>query len=361
MAKEFHPDKNPDSEEKFKEISYAYEILSDPRKRETYDRYGLDGLQEAEEERDFMYELFGHGRRKMDHCYQAATVELEDLYNGNRVIPVDVKRVILCGKCEGLGGKSGTQQKCKKCNGSGRTVYIRKLNFDFASQVQMKCKSCSGLGVYFSEKDRCKDCNGNCIVEDTKTFDVHIDKGMDQQQIYFRKEGNQMPKQERGDVVIVIQQKPHPIFQRDGNDLHMTHEITLTEALCGFNLLIKHLDGRDVVMKSLPGSIIKPSDAVRMVRGEGMPIHKNPFERGNLYIKFKINFPENHFTTTEVYSKIESLLPPRPEFVMPEGEHVEEVDLVDYDPNDTRNAHYGEAYESDERDSDAHRVQCQTQ
>nr|CAI5864122.1 unnamed protein product [Callosobruchus analis] len=218
-------------------------------------------------------------------------------------------------------------------------------------QTQSRCSECQGKGEIIKEKDRCQTCNGKKVCNETKILEVHVDKGMkENQKILFRGEGDQQPDVEPGDVVIILQQKPHEVFQRNGDDLHMKHTISLTEALCGFTFLVQHLDGRDIVIKHPPGEVIKPGD-VKAVIGEGMPIYKNPFEKGNMYISFNIKFPENNFTTEENLKLIETLLPSRTPFVMPQGEQVEEVDLQDFDPND-RSSHSGrgEAYASDDED-----------
>lgn len=168
--------------------------------------------------------------------------------------------------------------------------------------------------------------------------------------IFFRGEGNQQPDVEPGDVVIVLQQKPHEHFQRSGNDLHMSRSITLTEALCGFQFVVKQLDGRDLLIKHPPGEVIKPG-GTKVVRGEGMPMHKNIFEKGDLYITFEIAFPENNFANDNQLKLLEHYLPPRTPFTMPVGEHVEEVDLNEYNPNEQRSSGRGEAYDSDDEHS----------
>jgi len=156
-----------------------------------------------------------------------------------------------------------------------------------------------------------------------------------------------------------LQQKPHESFERNGNDLHLKHTISLTEALCGFSFVVHQLDKRDLLIRQLPGQVIKPGD-VKVVSGEGMPIYKNPFERGHLYITFTIKFPDNHFASEPILRKLESILPPRPSFVLPEGEHVEEVNLIEYDPNDrsSHSGHRGEAYASDDEEHHGPGMQC---
>ncbi|KAJ8916259.1 hypothetical protein NQ315_016399 [Exocentrus adspersus] len=196
LAKEFHPDKNPEAGDKFKEISYAYEVLSDPKKRSTYDRVGLKGMQEGAHDGFPGDDMFSH------------------IFGG------------------GLFG------------------------------------SMFGGG-----------------------------------------------------------------------------------ALCGFHFVLRHLDGRDILVRQPAGQVVRPGD-VKAVIGEGMPHYKNPFEKGNLYVNFEIKFPDSHFTSEANLKVLETLLPPRPPFLMPQGDNVEEVNLEDFDPNE-RGHHSGargEAYASDDED-----------
>ena len=108
---------------------------------------------------------------------------------------------------------------------------------------------------------------------------------------------------ETGDLIVVIQQAEHDVFTRVNDDLYMTYKINITEALCGFSLVIKHLDGRSLVLSNSAGYVITPNSQKAILK-EGMPIHKNPFEKGNLYIKFEVAFPENNFIPREAYKVI---------------------------------------------------------
>lgn len=198
------------------------------------------------------------------------------------------------------------------------------------------------------------------MCNETKILSVHVEKGMeDNRRIVFRGEGDQKPGYEPGDVIIILHQKPHETFERHGTDLYMKKTITLTEALCGFSFVVRHLDKRDLLIRHPAGQVIKQGD-VKCVADEGMPTYKNPFEKGRLKITFDIKYPDNHFATEPVLKKIEQLLGPRTPFVMPEGEEVEEVDLMDYDPNDrsSGSGNRGEAYEGDYEERDAPRMQC---
>ncbi|KAF5275686.1 hypothetical protein FQA39_LY06798 [Lamprigera yunnana] len=367
LAKEFHPDKNPEEGHRFKEISYAYEVLSDPKKRQVYDKYGLKGMQEGGMQEgmfggaeDLLSRLFGNDlfgnfgmggmrrRQRGEDTIHPLKVTLEDIYNG-KTTKLQLSKNVLCSTCSGKGSKNDIALTCRTCQGSGIKVTYRQLGPGMTQQMQSRCPQCHGEGEIISEKDRCNACHGKKVCNETKILEVHVDKGMKQnQKIFFRGEGDQQPNVEPGDVVIVLQQKPHEIFQRDGDDLHINHGVTLTEALCGFSFVVHHLDGRDLLIKHSPGEVIKPGE-VRMIPGEGMPHYKNPFEKGNMYVTFEVVFPKNHFANEMQLKELENALPPRTPFTMPVGDHVEEVDIHDYDPNDKNAAGgRGEAYDSDD-------------
>ena len=163
------------------------------------------------------------------------------------------------------------------------------------------------------------------MIKEVKILEVHVDKGMKHgQRITFTGEADQAPGVEPGDIVLLLQEKEHEVFQRDGNDLHMTYKIGLVEALCGFQFTFKHLDGCQIVVKYPPGKVIEPA-CVRVVRGEGMPQYRNPFEKGDLYIKFDVQFPENNWINPDKLSELD-LLPSRPEVPNIIGD-TEEVEL----------------------------------
>lgn len=383
LAKEYHPDKNPKAGEKFKEISFAYDVLSNPEKRDIYDKHGIQGIKERSgREGAFPGDLFdgffgnffggdpfgfggmrsGSRRQKGEDTKHPLKVSLEDLYNG-KTSKLALNKQVICAKCDGLGGKPGSTQGCKGCGGRGIKVTMRPLGPGMVQQMQSVCPDCHGEGEMINEKDRCKVCQGRKVVKESKILEVHVDKGMrDGQKITFRGEGDQMPGVEPGDIVIILQQKEHEFFTRQGSDLHCVHSIGIAEALCGFDFTIKHLDGRDLLIRNPPGSVISPGE-VRKVPSEGMPTHRNPFEKGNLFIKFDIAFPPNNFIDEANIKSLEQLLPKREESSQPTGE-IEEVDLVDFDPNQDQPGSRREAYHEDD-DEDGHpgakNVQCASQ
>ncbi|CAG9797919.1 unnamed protein product [Chironomus riparius] len=371
LAMKYHPDKNPnpDEAEKFKEITYAYEILSDPDKRKTYDRYGVKGLQEGGADTNDMFShIFGSffggggggrssGPQQCEPIVMQELVTLEDLYVGGREIPRKITRIIGCTKCNGQGGKN--VKKCKECRGTGTKIIIHQMGF-MTQQIASKCNDCAGTGEFIDKKDRCDLCKGSKTIEDKKEVTIHIDKGMKHaQKIVFRGEGHHLPDTVQGDVIVVLKERDHETFKREGNDLILQQTISITQALCGFDLLIKHLDGRDLHVKNPPGNVMKNGD-IKCVTHEGMPLYKNPFEKGNLFINFTVEFPEK--MDVDLIPQLEKCLPPRPAFVMPTGEHVEEVSMSDYDPNDqSRRKKHSAAYNSDSEDEEGGHpggVQC---
>lgn len=256
-------------------------------------------------------------------------VSLEDLYNG-KTTKLQLSKNVLCSACNGQGGKAGAVQKCVACRGRGMRVMIRQLAPGMVQQMQSVCTDCNGEGEVINEKDRCKKCEGHKVCKETKLLEVHVDKGMRHgQKITFSGEADQAPGVEPGDIVLVLQEKEHEDFKRDGSDLHMVQRIGLVEALCGFQMTIAHLDGRQLLVKYPAGKVIEPG-STRMVKGEGMPQYRNPFEKGDLYIKFDVQFPENNWISPEKLNELECLLPARSENPIIAAD-AEEVDLTDFD------------------------------
>lgn len=224
LAKIHHPDKAQDkdeaekAEEKFKEIKFAYEILTDKSKREVYDRYGLEGLKDGvggTEFEDifshlfggfgggnpfFPFDIFGGGggrgggrqaKRRTQNMAYPLKVTLEDLYNGVTK-NIEYERSVVCSGCEGQGGKQGASATCKACNGRGFTIQYKQLGPGMVQQMQAICRECTGEGEVINEKDRCKQCNGKKTLKQKKNLEVHVDKGMsDGQKLTFRGESNQ--------------------------------------------------------------------------------------------------------------------------------------------------------------------------
>uniref|UniRef100_A0A8C6RIT6 J domain-containing protein n=1 Tax=Nannospalax galili TaxID=1026970 RepID=A0A8C6RIT6_NANGA len=307
LALKYHTDRNPNEGEKFKQISQAYEILSDSKKRELYDK-GEQPIKEGGAGGGFgspmdIFDMFfgGGGRIGKDVVHQL-TVTLEDLSNG-ATRKLSLQKNVMCDKCEGSSGV------LPPLPGTGMQIRIHQLEPGMVQQIQSVCMECQGHGEWIK-----------------KILEVHIDKGKkDGQKITFHGEGDQEPRRYY-----------HCVFTRRGEDIFMCMDIQLFKALCGFQKPVSTLDNRTIVITSHLGQIVKHGDS-KCVLNEGMPIYRRPYEKGRLIIEFKVNFPENEKT-----------------------DEMDQVELLDFDPNQERRRHYnGEVYEDDEHHPRAG-VQCQT-
>ncbi|OZJ04907.1 hypothetical protein BZG36_02504 [Bifiguratus adelaidae] len=339
LAMKYHPDKNPDEPERFKEISHAYEILSDPEKRELYDRFGEEGLSGGGpgfggggmDPEDLFANLFGGGAffggmggdmpgmgggrrrpRRGEDLVHPFAVTLEDLYNGKQT-KISLSKNVICSLCSGKGGKTGAMRKCATCDGRGMRTVIRQLGAGMLQQMSVPCSACNGKGEIIKDKDRCKKCKGDKVIEEKKVLDIFIDKGMvNGQKITMKGEGDQEPGVETGDVILVLKEQEHQRFERKGNDLLCKMTISLTESLCGFDkVIVDHLDGRGIHVIHPPGHPIKPGDH-KVIAHEGMPTYKRPFDKGDLYVEFDVEFPPTGWLSDPQYRQLESMLPPRP-------------------------------------------------
>jgi chaperone protein DnaJ len=370
LALKYHPDKNPDAGDKFKEISHAYDVLSDPQKRETYDRFGEEGLTgngmgEGFNPEDLFANIFGGGgrgrnagpRRGKDIAHELK-VSLEDLYNG-KLSKLALNKTILCPKCEGRGGKEGAVKTCDSCNGQGVKVMLRQIG-PMVQQIQVQCNECKGEGSIIRDKDRCKSCNGKKLTQEKKILEVQIEKGMkDGQKIVFNGEGDQQPNIVPGDVVIILDEKQHPNFTRKGDDLVYKAKIDLLTALAGGPFTFSHLDGRVILVKIPPGQVIRPGE-MKCISGEGMPIYKRSHENGDLYIQFEVEFPPNFWASPEQLKFLENVLPPRPQPMVLDDKTVDEYDLEIFDEMKF-NKNARKAHDEDDDHHEGPSVQCAQQ
>lgn len=384
LALKFHPDKNPNEGERFKLISQAYEVLSNEEKRRIYDNGGEQAIKEGGNSGGFhspmdIFEMFfGMGgnrgqrdrgpKRGKDVVYQMS-VTLEELYNGT-TRKLSIQKKVICDKCEGSGTRNPSvgAERCSNCRGSGMQVRIEHLGPSIVQQIQTVCSDCGGKGERIAAKDRCKGCDGKKVSKDKKILEVHIDKGMeDGQRITFSGEGDIEPGLEQaGDIIVVLDEKEHQNYKRvKTDDLLLNMDLTLTEALCGFQRGIKTLDNRTLVITSLPGEVVKHA-SVKCILGEGMPRYKSPFEKGKLIIQFLVKFPNS--IDPRLVANLENILPPRPQINLPTGDGpVEEVVLMDLDieeetANQRRNRGRNESYDEDgyEHSHPGQGVQCAT-
>ncbi|GAA0163458.1 chaperone [Lithospermum erythrorhizon] len=378
-----HPDKGGDPE-KFKELAQAYDVLSDPEKRQIYDQYGEEALKEGmgggggmHDPFDIFSSFFGgspfggggaRGRRQKrgEDVIHPLKVSLEELFNG-AMRKISLSRNVICSRCNGKGSKSGASSKCSGCQGTGMKVTIRQLGPGMIQQMQHPCNECKGTGETISDKDRCPQCKGDKVVPEKKLLEVVVEKGMKHgQKITFQGEADEAPDTITGDMVFVLQQKEHPTFKRKDEDLFVEHTLSLTEALCGFHFILSHLDGRRLLIKSKPGEVIKP-DQFKAIEDEGMPVYQRPFMRGKMYIHFTIEFPDT--LTPEQMKALEAILPPKPlpQFTDMELDECEETTMHDVNIEEEMRRKQAQAQqEVYDEDDDMHpgggqKVQCAQQ
>jgi len=166
----------------------------------------------------------------------------------------------------------------------------------------------------------------------------------------FRGESDQEPGLETGDVIFVVKEQEHTLFQRDGDDLIMKKEISLVDALTGYSFKITHLDGREVIINSKPGDIIKPED-VREVEELGMPCYSRTYSYGSLFIQFIVKFPTS--LTNEDQARLKEIMIPSPQPAITEDAQVTTAVEIDHEKlrrrkQERKRAEYENAYDDDE-------------
>jgi len=303
LSRMYHPDKNKskEAEEKYKEINEAYEILHDNKKRRLYDRGGMDAVNRAQHEGegggmdpfDIFSQFFGGGGRRQrenrsDDIKLKVRVTLKDLYMGKEY-EFTYTRSAMCPHCRGSGAESYEDVvTCKKCNGQGVIMETRQIGPGFIQQFQKECPKCGGKGKTI--KKVCHECHGHKIVKTLEEMTLYIEKGMETgNEIKFEEFGEEQPDKDPGNLIFIVQELPDKLFKREKDNLRYTLEISLRDALLGFEKYITHLDGHKVRVKregvSQQGDVIK-------IKGEGMPIH-NKGDTGDLFVVLKIKFPDN--------------------------------------------------------------------
>lgn len=236
---------------------------------------------------------------------------------------------------------------------------VQQLGPGMIQQIQTVCHDCGGQGERVNPADRCKACQGKKIIKDKKIIQVHVDRGMqDGEKITLHGEGDQEPGVSPGDIVIVLDEKPHPVFKRSTHDLIVHIDLELVEALCGFQKTIETLDQRQLLITTIPGEVIKPGE-IKCVMNEGMPVSGDYTHRGKLIIQFNVAFPK--MIDSGVVGQLENCLPGRTECIIPDD--AEEVTLHDFDPKAHNRSHRA-AYDEDDDDEEGgggpRGVQCQS-
>jgi molecular chaperone DnaJ len=308
LAVQYHPDRNPDdpdAEEKFKEASEAYAVLSDVEKRSRYDRFGHQGLG-AEgftgfdpgafgDFADILGDLFGFGdifgtrrrgggrRPQRGHDLQyTLKLSLEEAATGVER-SIRVPRLEGCERCSGSGSEPGTTpETCNTCQGSGQVAFRR----GFLSVAQT-CPTCGGGGRV--NRDPCRDCEGRGRVEREASLKVKVPAGVDsgmRLRLAGEGEGGALGGPP-GDLFVVMAIEEHDLFKRDGAHLHLELPVSVFQAMLGAKVSITTILGEEQEITVQPGS--QPGEVIRL-NGAGMP-HVNNRRRGDLYVHLRVVVP----------------------------------------------------------------------
>jgi molecular chaperone DnaJ len=316
LALKYHPDKNAskEAEEKFKEISEAYAVLSDDKKRQMYDQYGHAGIDQQYSAEDIfrgadfgdifsgmgfdineIFNQFFGGRRDFSprqRQYRGADlrydiqINLEDAYNGLEQ-NIRIPRTETCDTCTGSGAKPGTRpERCPQCQGTGQMKHTRRTAFGMFTQVA-PCTKCQGHGEIIQQK--CPKCRGRKTMQVTRSIKLKIPKGIDEgSQLRLHGEGESGPGG-TGDLYIVVHVKKHNIFDRHGSNLHMKYNITFPEAALGARKSIRPLIGINQIIKIPEGT--QHGDIIK-VRKCGMPYLRGT-GFGDLFVEIQVKTPKS--------------------------------------------------------------------
>ncbi len=335
LAKIRHPDKGG-SDEAFKKLHFAYEVLSNKAHRDQYDVHGeefLDSLKRDGSRASGMAAGFDFNStraqpRKGKNITHVIRISLEDVLYGKQV-KARVTRKRLCSTCHGSGSKPGCPRpECASCKGRGVVISVMQQG-PFVTHVQQACDACKGTGEHRRPEDVCGTCSANKVVEVPKTIDVHVDKGSKHGDlICVDNEGDEEPGCENpGDVIFQLEEKGDERYSRVGCDLHVSWTITLFEALTGANVTLPYFTGETIrVHVSLEKAGIKPGD-VRVIPEWGLPLKGHPGMRGDLYVRFDVQFP---VVTPEMVPQIKHALLPSETRAssLRENEEVPDLDAV---------------------------------
>jgi molecular chaperone DnaJ len=330
-ASEYHPDvsDDPDAEEKFKRIQKAKEVLTDDEKRRMYDQLGHDRFQQAQKQggmggggggagaggdpfggmdgaggmggfEDIFNQFFGggsgrgrqNGPRQGKNIRTSITLDLEEAYEGPSK-QFTITRPERCPKCDGSGHPDDADvDTCPECNGQGQTTTVSQTPFGRVQQTQT-CRRCEGEGQVYSET--CPECRGDGQVRREATLSVDVPAGIRTGQT-LRMDGEGAPGEHggpNGDLLIDVEIRDHPEFERDGDDLFHQHAISFPQAVFGTTVEVPTLDG--TVEMDVPAGT-QSGETFRLKR-KGMPKLKERGRRrqryGDLYVQTQVVTPED--------------------------------------------------------------------
>jgi len=345
LAMQFHPDRNksPEAEEKFKQISEAYAVLSDDQKRQQYDTLGKQGFDQRYTEEDIfrgadfndifrdigggggfsdIFRMFFGGggfgeqryaervNRGQDLLYEL-NITLEEAARGVQK-EIEVPRTERCDVCGGSGAAPGSQARiCPRCNGQGRVQTMRRSAFGTFVQVA-PCPECRGKGRIIETP--CRNCRGSGLVNKRRKITVNIPVGIDEgYQLRLRGEGNMAGDGgEPGDLYVLVHIIPNELFTRDDENLHYVLIISYPQAVLGAEVQVPTLEGPTVLR--IPAGT--QAGEVMRLRGRGMPRFRG-YGKGDLLIRVGISVPEK--ITDKQRELLEQLANELGESVQPKG------------------------------------------
>jgi molecular chaperone DnaJ len=322
LAKQYHPDvnKSPDAEAKFKEVSEAYEVLVDGKKRANYDQYGHQGVnfgQGGFSWQDFSHyhdisdlfggsDFFGQGNifdlffggsrggfsRRGDSALRGSDIRydielsLEEIASGVEK-KIGIARFERCGKCNGTGSQTGKMKSCAQCNGRGQRVSQQRTPFG-VFQTMTSCDGCAGRGKVAEKK--CEPCNGAGVEKKSRDIEVKIPAGISHgSHLRLRGQGNAGPYGgPTGDMHVVVHEREHDFFERHGSDLLCDKSITFSQAALGTEVDIPRIGGGNVRLKIPAGT---QSHMVFRMAGQGLPRLQGQ-GRGDMHVKVKVYIPK---------------------------------------------------------------------
>lgn len=317
LAKQYHPDMNPgdaEAELKFKEVNEAYEVLSDPEKREKYDRYGHAAFDPSMgggagfggfggfgggagfDFGDIFSSIFGGGgggrtRSNVidgDDISVRVTISFEESVFGCKK-EISFARIEACGECNGSGAAKGTKpDTCQTCKGTGSVRVQQNMGFGFM-ETQRACGNCRGTGKIV--KTPCKNCNGKGYVRINKKMEVSIPAGIDsEQRIILRGQGSAGRNGGvNGDLIILVRVLPHTIFERSGDNLYCEVPISFAEATLGAEIDIPIIGGKTEKFTIPEGT---QTDTSFTLKGKGVP-NVNTKRKGDYILTVVIETPKN--------------------------------------------------------------------
>ncbi len=326
LALQYHPDrsKEPDAEDKFKGISEAYAVLSDPDKRKQYDQFGHAGIDGRYSQEDIfrgvdfedllrgfgfggggggfggssIFDLIfgGGGRggrrgpaRGRDLRYDLS-MTLEEVATGLET-SIEVPRMETCPTCKGTGAKPGTSpQTCDQCGGTGQVTRVQNTPFG-QMMTSTTCSKCGGRGQIVS--DPCSECRGSGRVRKTRTINVKIPAGVETGQhlrLGGQGEASPDPGGESGDLYVFVNVRPHPLYKRDEDELLYESPLTVTQAALGTDLEVPTLDGKKARIKIPAGT---QSGSVFRLKGKGIPRLHGFGGTGDMHVRVNVKTPTN--------------------------------------------------------------------